>query len=139
EAALISYYYQDRKGDLFGNSDDSRWLKRVDTFLESQLVPHVPDYDEWRESEVGHEAAYLVHTFAEQAVARQKQATPLARIDALDLTPIEYERHGAEMLREQGWKIHETPATRDGGADFVAENRGVRLVVQCKRYSHPVG
>jgi len=139
EAALASYYNQDRNADLFGNSDESRWIKRIDKFLESQLAPHVPNYSEWRESDVGREAACLVHAFAERAVARQKQATPLARIDAFDLTPIEYERHCAEMLREQGWKVHETPATRDGGADLVAENRGMRLVVQCKRYSHPVG
>lgn len=139
KAALISYYHQDRTGDLFGNSDDARWQKRIETFLEMQVVPGIPNYAAWRKSEAGREAATLVDAYTAREIARQKQATPLAQIDPLELTPIGYERHCAELLRERGWTVRETPATRDGGADFVAERHGIRLVAQCKRYSHPVG
>ena len=31
------------------------------------------------------------------------------------------------------------PASGDQGADIVAEQAGIRLVVQCKRYGRPVG
>lgn len=139
EGALISYYHQDRMGDLFGNSDNSRWEKRIEIFLENQVVPGISNYAAWRQSDAGREAAYLVDAFTARAVAWQKQTTPIAQIDPFELTPIEYERHCAELLREQGWVVRETPATRDGGADFIAEKGRSRLVVQCKRYSHPVG
>jgi restriction system protein len=139
EAALISYYHQDRTGDLFGNSDDARWQKRIETFLEMQVVPGIPNYAAWRKSEAGCEAASLVDAYTAREVARQKQATTLAWIDPFELTPIDYERYCAELLRERGWTVRETPATRDSGADFVAERDGIRLVAQCKRYSQPVG
>lgn len=139
QAALISYYHQDRTGDLFGNSDDSRWQRRIDTFLETQLVPGIPNYAAWRKSEAGRDAAFLVDAYTAREIARQKQVTPLAQIDPFELTPIAYERHCADLLRQQGWTVKETPPTRDGGADFVAEKSGIRLVAQCKRYSHAVG
>jgi len=137
--ALISYYQQDRKNDLFGDCDDSRWQKRIDMFLEKQLVPDARDFRSWRKSEPGQRAAQLVDAFARREISRQRRSNPLMHVDAFDLTPIEYERHCGDMLRERGWTVQQTPATRDGGADFVAERRGVRLVVQCKRYAHPVG
>ncbi|WP_420794398.1 restriction endonuclease [Sphingosinicella microcystinivorans] len=43
------------------------------------------------------------------------------------------------MLHHCGWSVQMTPATRDGGADFVAEKGRHRLVAQCKRYAQPVG
>jgi restriction system protein len=69
----------------------------------------------------------------------RRQSNSLTNIDTADLTPIEYERHCAEILQQHGWDIQLTQATRDGGADFIAEKADVRLVVQCKRYNHPVG
>ncbi|MBY0258650.1 restriction endonuclease [Methylobacterium sp.] len=52
---------------------------------------------------------------------------------------IAYERYCAAQLREAGWQARATRASGDQGADIVAEQAGVRLVVQCKRYAKPVG
>ncbi|WP_082503923.1 restriction endonuclease [Methylobacterium sp. Leaf117] len=52
---------------------------------------------------------------------------------------IAYERYCAERLREAGWAARATQASGDQGADIVAEQAGIRLVVQCKRYGRPVG
>ncbi|MBO9581442.1 MAG: restriction endonuclease [Sphingobium sp.] len=139
ENALVSYYHQCRRKDLFGNCDESRWHDCIDLFLKSQLVPDEADFRTWRQSAIGRWAAQVVAEATAEKVALYRTTNPLTRVDASSLTPLEYERHCADLLRVEGWKIQETPATRDGGADFVAEKEKVRLVVQCKRYSQPVG
>lgn len=68
-----------------------------------------------------------------------RAANPLARVDTSELTPLEYERHCADLLKAKGWTVQMTPATRDGGADFFVEKHEWRMVVQSKRYAQPVG
>lgn len=57
----------------------------------------------------------------------------------MDLSPIEYEQLCASLLKLEGWCVRFTAATGDQGADVIAESGRVRLVVQCKQYSQPVG
>lgn len=139
ENALISYYHQSRSKDYFGNIDETRWHGHINTFLQTQLTPDTQNFPAWRSSEVGKAAAAMVDRKTSAMIALHKQNNPLARVDVGALTPLEYERHCAELLNEAGWKIHMTPPTRDGGADFIAEKQSWRIVVQCKRYAEPVG
>lgn len=53
--------------------------------------------------------------------------------------PYEYERAVAESLAALGWLTNTTSGSGDQGADVVAEKVGVRLVIQTKLYSKPVG
>ena len=55
------------------------------------------------------------------------------------LTPIEYEQYCRSIFRLEGWTANTTATTGDQGADLVCESGGTRAVVQCKRYSQPVG
>lgn len=139
ESALISYYHQSRSRDYFGNLDEKRWHGHINTFLDTQLKPDAPNFSDWRSSETGQAAAAMVDRKTSAMVALHKQNNPLAKVDVASLTPLEYERHCADLLNEVGWKINMTPATRDGGADFIAEKESWRIVVQCKRYAEPVG
>lgn len=61
-----------------------------------------------------------------------------ARFDP-NMTPREYEHYCAAVLREMKWTARVTQASGDQGVDIVAEKRGARIVVQCKKYSKPVG
>ena len=56
-----------------------------------------------------------------------------------DISPEEFERYCAAVLRERRWDARVTPAGGDQGVDIVADKRGLRIVVQCKKYSKPVG
>lgn len=56
-----------------------------------------------------------------------------------DMTPEEFEHYCAAVLREGKWKARVTRASGDQGVDIVADRRGLRIVVQCKKYSKPVG
>jgi Holliday junction resolvase len=57
----------------------------------------------------------------------------------MNLTPIEYEQYCASQLQLEGWAIKSTAVTGDQGADIVAESGAMRLIIQCKQYSQPVG
>lgn len=56
-----------------------------------------------------------------------------------DMSPDEFEHYCAALLRQARWRADVTPASGDQGVDIVAEKRGLRIVVQCKMYSKPVG
>lgn len=64
---------------------------------------------------------------------------PLAVVNVWELSPTDYERYCASLLERYQWRIQMTPATRDGGADFIATKGPHRMVVQCKQYTKPVG
>jgi restriction system protein len=55
------------------------------------------------------------------------------------MTPAAFEAYCADQLRICGWTAHVTPSCRDQGVDVIAEKSGVRIVLQCKLYSNPVG
>ena len=56
-----------------------------------------------------------------------------------DMSPEDFERYCASVLRESKWDARVTPPGGDQGVDIVADKRGLRIVVQCKKYSKPVG
>ncbi|GLQ53607.1 restriction endonuclease [Devosia nitrariae] len=55
------------------------------------------------------------------------------------MTPIQFERWCENALRWSGWSANGTKASGDQGADVVATKDGVKVVLQCKLFSRPVG
>lgn len=45
----------------------------------------------------------------------------------------------ARLFRRLGYRLHRRPATHDLGVDLVVARPGLRAIVQCKRWRHPVG
>jgi restriction system protein len=60
-------------------------------------------------------------------------------LDLATMSPIEYEAHCAELLRAAGWRVQVIGGTGDQGVDVIAELRGIRAAVQCKRYARAAG
>jgi restriction system protein len=56
-----------------------------------------------------------------------------------NMTPVEYEQFVAKILRDFGWSARLTAATGDQGIDVIAEKKSIKVVIQCKLYSKPVG
>jgi restriction system protein len=56
-----------------------------------------------------------------------------------DMSPEEFEHYCAALLRESNWDARVTKLSGDQGVDIVADKRGTRIVVQCKKYSKPIG
>ncbi|MEG1348005.1 MAG: restriction endonuclease, partial [Hafnia sp.] len=55
------------------------------------------------------------------------------------LTGIDYESFVAGLFEDAGWTAQLTAVTGDHGADIIVSYGGVRVAVQCKLYSSPVG
>ena len=51
----------------------------------------------------------------------------------------EFEREVAELYRRLGYKATVTQATGDGGVDVILTKDGMRIAMQCKHHSTPVG
>lgn len=58
-------------------------------------------------------------------------------VDALD--PVQFEHHCADLLNSSGWNARVTQASGDQGIDVIAMYGNVKAVLQCKKYSQPVG
>lgn len=55
------------------------------------------------------------------------------------MSPEEFEHYCAAVLRQRKWIARVTQQGADQGVDIVADKRGLRIVLQCKKYSRPVG
>lgn len=139
EAALVSCFRQSISRDAFGNPNENKWHKHIETFLSTQIVPDVADYSTWRSSRAGREAAGTVDRFTRQKDELKRRKNPLSAMEVHQISPLEYEQVCADILRKHGWNAQVTQSSRDHGADVIAEKQGARVVVQCKRYSQPVG
>lgn len=139
EAALVSCFRQSISKDAFGNFEESKWHKHIETFLRMQVMSDVSNYSAWRNSRLGEEAASVVNRFTRQQDEFRRRECPLSATEAHQISPSEYEQLCASILNDFGWQAQVTQSSRDHGADVIAEKRGVRVVIQCKRYLQPVG
>ncbi len=83
-------------------------------------------------------AAYVIFRIAVHLIRRMRLAgTSLRRIDKM--SGEEFEAYLGLLYGRKGYKVRYTPASNDYGADLLLTKKGVRTVVQAKRYKNPVG
>ena len=51
----------------------------------------------------------------------------------------EYEKYCKYILEQRGWEVNITPKSGDQGVDLIASKEYLKVCIQCKRYSKPVG
>jgi len=114
----------------YGLVDDSKWKKEINFFIENLILPGIikikikpTDFDQMR-------------TMIYKATASYEKSSA---VFSPAISPTDYEDLVASRLREFGWSARTTSATGDQGIDIIAEKDGLKLVVQCKLYSSPVG
>ena len=50
-----------------------------------------------------------------------------------------FENYCMEMLKQNGWKVKETPTTGDQGVDLIATIDNLRICIQCKNHKKVIG
>lgn len=115
----------------YGHIDQKQrdeWNKEIRTFLTSIQFPSLDLFP------VNEKLDFInmVDTWA-------KEASQNLVYDAEKVTPREYEAMCADILRDAGWEARLTKGSGDQGVDIVAQKNGKNVVLQCKRYSYPVG
>lgn len=111
--------------DEYGVVDSNAWLSEINRFYTNVLLSQAgecPNFIELIESRVSaYSSAAKVTEFSDA------------------MSPYDYERYCANLLSDIGWNARATKASGDQGSDVIAEKKGVRIVLQCKLYTQPVG
>ena len=118
--------------DAYGNLIEDGWERERAYFAERSVVPLLEAHGQVEiDDDLWEDILGIVEAVAAGVDLPDESEAPE--------DGIAYERYCAAQLREAGWQARATRASGDQGADIVAEQAGVRLVVQCKRYAKPVG
>lgn len=74
------------------------------------------------------------------SIAREGQKHLLPDDEVVeDMDGIDFEHYCSDKLRAAGWKTTVSTASGDQGADIIAEYDDIKVAIQCKRFSKPVG
>lgn len=80
---------------------------------------------------------FLMKKFIKYMGDRRYLKSPLSRIDKM--SGEEFEVYLKVYFENNGYKVEQTPASNDYGADLICENKDGVMVVQAKRYDANVG
>ncbi len=143
--------------DDYGNYIFDKWFQEIDYFIDNVLRKDdlISSYlmDSFIETlhsagvstmdDVRIERLEEIHNLISEAVDAYKadrlenHDNPSIDIDSLD--PIQFEFYCVDILRNNGWDARTTQASGDQGIDIIATRDNVKAVLQCKKYSQPVG
>ncbi len=123
------------RSDPYGKPMLDKWHSEISYFITHHVVPKI------RPNEVARleqHRSKLVERIA-QRVAVYAQQRPTVTTLSATMNGAEFEAFCASQLQACGWDVQVTPLCRDQGVDVIAEKNGVRVALQCKLYSNPVG
>jgi HJR/Mrr/RecB family endonuclease len=134
-AALARKRMQLVQPDAYGNQKLEKWTEEIRYFLFDHLGPSL-SLEEQSILPENFEALKLTIDHVIQDAMREH---PSFRSFSDNMSPAEFEGFCAEELRQAGWDARVTLQSRDQGVDVIAEKNNVRVVLQCKLYTGPVG
>lgn len=125
------------RSDAYGVPETEDWDREMAYFCNRVVLPALAE----DEAEALHHAGVteVLHDILERAVSEYCATRDLPDTLPKRISPAEFEGRCAAILRRHGWQATTTGGSGDQGADVLAEREGLRLVLQCKLYSKPVG
>ncbi|WP_052927886.1 restriction endonuclease [Morganella morganii] len=118
--------------DDYGYTDSSKWDSERKLFLKKfSWFPCTTKYYSGLPAE---EYDFCLDKIVDDYIAKN----PALAWDS-NMSPAEYETFCADTLNNNGWDAKTTVATGDQGVDVIAEKGGVKVAIQCKKYSSAVG
>jgi restriction system protein len=134
KSALVRLKSQLVWQDAYGEPQFDKWISEQGNFVTKYIEPTL-DKDERAIFDV---AIGMIYADIDSAVDLATKKYSFSK-DVSQMTPWEFESFCADELRTSGWECRVTSQSHDQGVDVIAEQKGVRVVVQCKLYSKPVG
>jgi len=131
--------------DDYGNTITRDWDKEMEYFVTNVLMEEIEiATQKYAASE--RIKGPLQFTITPDAIEDAINSRVLPRIKddyaqqgSKDVSGSDFEHLCADLLRKSGWNARATKASGDQGVDVIADRDGVRVVLQCKRYTSPVG
>ena len=121
-----------RAHDEYGVLNEADWEDDVAYFVDSVVLPRLKREPSEREH------ARLVRRAKQQALHEFSRAEEAIEATLAD-DPLAFEHRCADILNARGWDARTVGGSGDQGADVVATANGRTLIVQCKRWSKPIG
>jgi restriction system protein len=121
--------------DAYGKLQMDKWAKEIDYFITQHIGPSLTTGEQLLLSAERLQIAQIIGDRVETVIRDR----PIFDAFSESMTPTEFEHFCAEQLRVSGWNARVTLQSRDQGVDVVADQAGVRVVLQCKLYGGPVG
>ncbi len=125
--------------DDYGVVDCKRWIDHLEYFIENVIEKRYPFLQINPGSMYNEQSKIRLALFdiIEEAIIEFIDSET-EDDDFYGDDPIDYEVWCSEQLTNIGWDARLTP-TNDQGADIIADNDGIKVAIQCKFYSSPVG
>ncbi len=125
--------------DDYGNYITADWEKEKAYFRDNVVFPRFSASDRKIYDAAGYNVEFAIETTLNTHYIKRDSS----ELDELSFSPAmppyDYEKFCAELLKKAGWNAWTTKASGDQGSDVIAEKNGVRVVLQCKLYTQPVG
>ena len=78
---------------------------------------------------------FFIKTKIDDKIAEETVAAGFSK----NMSGEEYEEFCKYILKQRGWRINLTPKSGDQGVDLIAFKEYLKVCIQCKRYTNPVG
>jgi len=115
---------------------------RVNKYGDIDLTDEINELDEFIDHFFDRETFDYFYTVSPSAIVLNfiDDMLSASKVDEpIPLDGIAFEHWCANQIEAQGWSVAVSKATGDQGIDVLAENGDVRVAIQCKRYSNPIG
>jgi len=138
--------------DAYGNNKDKGWgivegtqAAGIPYFIHNVLLANISSYHRGEQlfkkyvlrSLSSADEIYWVEQKINEACDEIDSRQPDDEVESM--SGIDYEDYCARILQEAGWEVEATVASGDQGVDLIAMIEDIRVCIQCKRYSKPVG
>lgn len=123
-------YSQTSYVDDYGIRRNDKWISEINYFMESVLS--VPANEDIRKI-----VSAFIDSYISDSTGEAGESSGHNEVEQLD--PVQFESFCATALSANGWDAHTTRRSGDQGADVIAVRGKLRVVVQCKLYSSPIG
>lgn len=123
------------RSDPYGKPLLDKWHAEINHFITHHVRPGIKS----RQIPLLEKQRNAVLERIAQRVANSAKQRPAVPAIPSNMKGAEFEAFCANQLRACGWAVQVTPLCRDQGVDVIAEKNGVRVALQCKLYSTPVG
>ena len=101
--------------------------------------PEIDDLVKGKKRRIVIEDWYAVVLTLVENKCRELLDKPSSKNLKKDMTGVQFEEHCKKILIEAGWEVEDTPTSGDQGVDLIASIENLRVCIQCKCFTKPVG
>jgi restriction system protein len=130
-------YHQLVRVDEYGIYHTEKWVAHKDYFIDNVVFPNLRSLG--YSDQAGNESARAdISNAIEVRVVKANEENGSFSVSEVK-NGNDFEVFCSKMLERYGWSVIQTPTGADQGLDLLAFNSQIRVAIQCKYYSQPVG